>query len=89
MSRMSFSADIPVITRKTEFLRSGAPGWLGLGLAVTRLGEHRSWAYYLSRRGRLVIQRDPETSLDLIPDNSECRSSTDRTRAGMNARRPA
>jgi hypothetical protein len=58
-----------ILARKAEFLRSGVPGWLSLGQAVTRLGEHRAWAYYLIRRGRLVIQRDRETSLYLIPDN--------------------
>ncbi len=58
-----------VLKRKTEFLRSGVPGWLSIGEAVTRLGEYPTWAYHLIRRGRLVIQRDPEFSLYLIPDD--------------------
>ena len=58
-----------VLKRKTEFLRSGVPGWLSIGQAVTRLGEYPAWAYHLIRRGRLVIQRDPEFSLYLIPDD--------------------
>ena len=40
-----------VLARKAEFLRHGLPGWLSLGQAVTRLGEHTSWAYYLIRQG--------------------------------------
>lgn len=45
-----------VLARKAEFLRHGLLGWLSLGQAVTRLGEHTSWAYYLIRHGRLSIE---------------------------------
>jgi hypothetical protein len=58
-----------VLTRKAEFLRRGLPGWLSLGQAAARLGEHPAWAYYLIRRGRLVIRRDPVIGLYLVPDN--------------------
>lgn len=57
-----------VLARKAEFLRHGLLGWLSLGQAVTRLGEHTSWAYYLIRHGRLSIERDPEIGLYLVPD---------------------
>ena len=57
-----------VLARKAEFLRHGLPGWLSLGQAVTRLGEHTAWAYYLTRHGRLLIERDPEIGLFLVPD---------------------
>ncbi len=57
-----------VLARKVEFQRRGIPGWISLGQAVTRLGEHTSWAYYLIRQGRLSIRRDPEIGLYLVPD---------------------
>jgi hypothetical protein len=60
-----------VLSRRTEFLRTGVAGWLSLGQAVSRLGEHRAWAYHLIRKGRLVIRRDRETGLYLIADNSK------------------
>ena len=57
-----------VLARKVEFQRRGMPGWISLGQAVIRLGEHTSWAYYLIRQGRLSIRRDPEIGLYLVPD---------------------
>ncbi len=58
-----------VLARKSEFLRSGLPGWISLGQAATRIGEHTAWAYYMIRRGRLLISRDPEVGLYLVPNN--------------------
>jgi DNA invertase Pin-like site-specific DNA recombinase/cellobiose-specific phosphotransferase system component IIA len=58
-----------VIARKAEFQRSGIPGWISLGEAAKRLGEHAAWAYYMIRRDRLLIQRDPEIGIYLVPDN--------------------
>lgn len=58
-----------VHSRKTEFRRRGLPGWITLGQAVKRLGEHSGWAYYLIRQKRLVIERDPEIGLYLIRDS--------------------
>ncbi len=58
-----------VLARKAEFLRSGLPGWVSLGQAATRIGEHTAWAYYMIRRGRLLISRDPVVGLYLVPDN--------------------
>jgi DNA invertase Pin-like site-specific DNA recombinase len=58
-----------VLSRKVEFRRRGLPGWISLGDAARRLGEHPAWAYYLIRHGRLLIQRDPEIGLYLVPDN--------------------
>ena len=48
-----------VYSRRTEFLRQGLPGWITLGQAVQRLKEHKAWAYYLIREGRLIIERRP------------------------------
>jgi DNA invertase Pin-like site-specific DNA recombinase len=58
-----------VYSRKTEFLRQGLAGWITLGQAVERLGEHRAWAYYLIRKKRLLIDRDSEIGLYLVRDN--------------------
>ena len=58
-----------VYSRKTEFLRHGLAGWITLGQAVERLGEHKSWAYYLIRKKRLLIDRDPEIGLYLVRDD--------------------
>ncbi len=58
-----------VYSRKTEFLRQGLAGWITLGRAVERLGEHRAWAYYLIRKQRLIIDRDSEIGLYLVRDN--------------------
>ncbi|XBH08059.1 hypothetical protein V5E97_19085 [Singulisphaera sp. Ch08] len=60
-----------VSARRTEFQRHGLPGWISLGQAVRRLGEHTSWAYYLIRQGRLQIERDPEIGLYLVPDRKK------------------
>jgi DNA invertase Pin-like site-specific DNA recombinase len=57
-----------VYSRKTEFLRHGLAGWITLGQAVERLGEHKSWAYYLIRKKRLLIDRDAEIGLYLVRD---------------------
>jgi DNA invertase Pin-like site-specific DNA recombinase len=57
-----------VYSRKTEFQRHGMPGWLSLGQAAKRLGEHTAWAYYMIRKKRLLIHRDPEIGLYLVPD---------------------
>jgi DNA invertase Pin-like site-specific DNA recombinase len=58
-----------VHSRKTEFLRQGLAGWITLGQAVERLGEHKAWAYYLIRKKRLLIDRDSEIGLYLVRDN--------------------
>jgi DNA invertase Pin-like site-specific DNA recombinase len=58
-----------VLARKAEFQRHGLPGWISLGEAARRLGEHAAWAYYMIRRERLLIQRDPEIGIYLVPDN--------------------
>jgi DNA invertase Pin-like site-specific DNA recombinase len=58
-----------VYSRVAEFRRRGPPGWITLGQAVKRLGEHTGWAYYLIRKKRLVIERDREVGLYLVPDN--------------------
>jgi DNA invertase Pin-like site-specific DNA recombinase len=58
-----------VYSRKTEFLRHGLAGWITLGQAVERLGEHKSWAYHLIRKKRLLIDRDPEIGLYLVRDD--------------------
>jgi hypothetical protein len=58
-----------ILARKAEFLRSGTPGWISLGQAATRIGEHTAWDYYMIRRGRLLIQRDPAVGLYLVPDS--------------------
>jgi hypothetical protein len=60
-----------VCSRKTEFYRHGLPGWIALGEAMKRLGEHTGWAYYLIRKQRLRIERDPEVGLYLIPDSKK------------------
>ncbi|AGA28930.1 recombinase family protein [Singulisphaera acidiphila] len=60
-----------VSARRTEFQRHGLPGWISLGEAVRRLGEHTSWAYYLIRLGRLQIERDPVIGLYLVPDRKK------------------
>jgi hypothetical protein len=57
-----------VYARKTEFRHHGMPGWLSLGEAAKRLGEHTAWAYYMIREKRLLIRRDPEIGLYLVPD---------------------
>jgi DNA invertase Pin-like site-specific DNA recombinase len=57
-----------VYSHRTEFQRHGVPGWISLGEAAKRLDEHTSWAYYLIRERRLVMQRDPEIGLYLVPD---------------------
>src|SRR5262249_25680252 len=57
-----------VYSRRTEFQRHGMPGWISLGEAAKRLREHTAWAYYLIREHRLVMQRDPEIGLYLVPD---------------------
>jgi len=58
-----------VYTRVAEFHRRGLPGWITLGEAVRRLGEHTGWAYYLLRKKRLVIERDWEVGLYLVPED--------------------
>lgn len=60
-----------VYSRKTEFQRHGLPGWITLGEAVKRLGEHTGWAYYLIRQQRLLIKRDLEVGLYLVPDTKK------------------
>ncbi len=60
-----------VYSCKTEFLRQGLRGWITLGQAVERLGEHRAWAYYLIRKKRLLIDRDSEIGLYLVATTSE------------------
>lgn len=60
-----------VYSRRTEFQRRGLPGWMSLGDAARRLGEHTAWAYYLIREQRLLMQRDPEIGLYLVPDRKE------------------
>jgi hypothetical protein len=47
------------------------PGWISLGEAVKRLGEHTGWAYHLIRQQRLRIERDPEVGLYLVPDTKK------------------
>jgi DNA invertase Pin-like site-specific DNA recombinase len=58
-----------IYSRAAEFRRQGLPGWITLGQAVKRLGEHTGWAYYLIRQKRLMIERDAEVGLYLVPDN--------------------
>src|SRR5262249_45997525 len=58
-----------VYSRRTEFLRQGLTGWITLGQAVQRLKEHKAWAYYLIREGRLIIERDSEIGLYLVQDD--------------------
>lgn len=60
-----------VYTRRAAFQRDGLPGWIALGEAMKRLGEHTGWAYYLIRKQRLLIERDPEVGLYLIPDTKK------------------
>jgi DNA invertase Pin-like site-specific DNA recombinase len=60
-----------VSSHKTEFFRQGLAGWITLGQAVERLGEQKSWAYYLIRKERLVIERDSEIGLYLVRDNKK------------------
>jgi DNA invertase Pin-like site-specific DNA recombinase len=57
--------------RKTEFFRRGLAGWITLGQATERLGAHKSWAYYLIRQKRLLIERDSEIGLYLVRDNKK------------------
>jgi DNA invertase Pin-like site-specific DNA recombinase len=57
-----------VLARKAEFQRHGVPGWISLGEAAKRLGEHAAWGYYMIRRGRLLIERDREIGIYLVPD---------------------
>jgi DNA invertase Pin-like site-specific DNA recombinase len=56
---------------KTEFLLHGLAGWITLGQATQRLGEHKAWAYTLIRNKRLLIERDPEIGLYLVRDNKK------------------
>ena len=56
---------------KTEFLLHGMAGWITLGQATQRLGEHKAWAYTLIRNKRLLIERDPEIGLYLVRDNKK------------------
>jgi DNA invertase Pin-like site-specific DNA recombinase len=58
-----------IYSGKAAFYRQGIPGWIALGQAVQRLGEHTAWAYYLIRKKRLVIERDPEVGLYLVPED--------------------
>ncbi len=58
-----------VYAGKDKFLRTGLPGWITLGQATRRLGEHTGWAYHLIRHERLLIERDAEFGLYLVPDN--------------------
>jgi AcrR family transcriptional regulator len=60
-----------VSTRRAAFRRDGLPGWISLGEAIKRLGEHTGWAYHLIRKQRLRIERDPEVGLYLIPDTKK------------------
>jgi hypothetical protein len=60
-----------VLARKAEFQRNGVPGWITLGEVCKRLEEHPAWAYYLIKQGRLLIERDPEIGIYLIPDNNK------------------
>jgi DNA invertase Pin-like site-specific DNA recombinase len=60
-----------VTSRKVEFLQQGLPGWITLGQAVRRLGEHTGWAYYLIRQKRLVVTRDAEIGLYLVRTNKQ------------------
>ena len=60
-----------VISRRTEFLRDGLAGWMSLGQAVDRLGEHKAWAYYMVRSKRLTITRDSEIGLYLVPNDKK------------------
>jgi len=57
-----------VYSRRAEFYRQGVAGWITLGEAARRLGEHTGWAYYLVGRKRLIIERDSEVGLYLVPD---------------------
>ena len=60
-----------VANRRTEFRRHGLPGWITIGQAAKRLGEHSGWAYHLIRQKRLVLTRDPEIGLYLVRDNKK------------------
>jgi DNA invertase Pin-like site-specific DNA recombinase len=60
-----------VYGRKIEFFRRGLAGWITLGQATQRLGEHKAWAYYLIRKKRLLIERDLEIGLYLVRDNKK------------------
>ena len=60
-----------VANRRTEFRRHGLPGWITIGQAAKRLGEHSGWAYQLIRQKRLVLTRDPEIGLYLVRDNKK------------------
>lgn len=57
-----------VLARKAEFQRHGIAGWISLGEAARRLGEHAARCYYMIRIGRMLIQRDAEIGIDLVPD---------------------
>src|SRR5262249_51098336 len=59
-----------IYSRRAEFYRQGVAGWITLGEATRRLGEHTGWAYYLVGRKRLIIERDPEVGLYLVPDKN-------------------
>jgi hypothetical protein len=52
-------------------LRDGLPGWISLEQAINKLDEHESWGYYLIRQKRLIISRDPEIGLYLVPNNKK------------------
>ncbi len=56
---------------KTEFLLHGLAGWITLGQATQRLGEHMAWANTLNLNKRLLIERDPEIGLYLVRDNKK------------------
>jgi DNA invertase Pin-like site-specific DNA recombinase len=56
---------------KAEFLLHGLAGWITVGQATQRLGEHKAWAYTLIRNKRLLIERDPEIGLYLVRDNKK------------------
>lgn len=60
-----------VVSPKTAFLRDGLPGWMSLGQAMVKLNEHETWGYYLIRQKRLIITRDPEIGLYLVPNNKK------------------
>ena len=63
--------EVAEVDSKTEFLLRGLAGWITLGQATQRLGEHKAWAYTLLRNKRLLIERDPEIGLYLVRDNKK------------------
>jgi hypothetical protein len=54
-----------------EFLLHGLAGWIALGQATQRLGDHKAWAYYLIRNKRFLIERDSEIGLYSVRDNKK------------------